>query len=78
MTPIEVTKTLADRANKVYQDNWETKTRFAEHECKWTEDIQHRNHAAIEELSTTVRHLSFALGDALKRIDELEAIANKK
>jgi len=78
ITPVEAAKMLSKEAHQVYLDNWETKTRFAEVDCKWNDDIQHRNHMAMEELSTIVQHLAYSLEEALERIDKLEAQIDQK
>lgn len=72
MTPVEVAKATYKHAHKIYLDNWETKTLFAENDCVWNIDIQHRNHEAIEKLASTSEHLAHMLEKALARIDELE------
>ena len=63
-----------NEAYQVYLDNWETKTRFAERNCEWDGDIQHRNHEAMESLSSSVQVLAVLLEDAMIRIEQLEAI----
>ena len=65
---------VSKAAHQVYLDNWETKTRFAEKNCEWDADIQHRNHEAMDSLSSTVNHLARLLEDAMTRIEQLEAI----
>ena len=59
-------------ALEVYRYNWETKTQFAEVDCVWNSDIQHRVHMAMEDLSSHVEILGMALEQALARINVLE------
>lgn len=70
---IPVVKEVRENSHQVYLDNWETKTRFAENNCEWNSDIQHRVHLAIESLASNVDILAYALADALARIATLEA-----
>lgn len=71
-------KLISSEAHQVYLDVWETKTRFAESNCTWNEDIQHRNHEAIEKLASSVDLLSDLLMEAMQRIEALEAQIAKK
>lgn len=66
-------QTLYTEAHKVYLDNWETKTRFAETGCQWNSDIQHRTHTAIEDLSSSLETTNLMLQNAMQRIEELES-----
>ena len=70
---IPVVQECADDSHKIYLANWETKTLFAESGCKWDDNIQHRNHLAIENLASNGQIVATALAQALKRIDALEA-----
>lgn len=72
MTPVEMARAIFKQAHKIYLDNWETKTLFAENDCVWNIDVQHRNNDAIERLASTAVHLARELDKALVRIDELE------
>lgn len=69
-------KALYTEAHKVYLDNWETKTLFAESGCKWDDNIQHRVHTSIEDLSSSLEMTNLMLEDAMKRIEELESRLN--
>lgn len=68
----DLAKSLSREAHQVYLDNWETKTQFAENDCKWNSEIHHRSHEAIENLASTVDVLALFLSEALARIEELE------
>lgn len=70
---IPVVDEIADDSHKIYLANWETKTLFAEANCVWNSEIQHRVHTAIENLASNNQILAAALVQALKRLDALEA-----
>ena len=70
---LEIIKETRKAAHQIYLNNWETKTQVAENNGDWNQDIQHRVLTAIEDLSSELDMLCYALGRIVE-LNELKTI----